>query len=91
MEVININSQSYLVDEEVAEQFSKFIRKANKMKNEIIELQMAITEIQDLSSEVSFFIENLDIDIKGRNKAFNITLDIGNKIRDLDLPEFSFS
>lgn len=91
MNTININGQPYEVHEEVAEQFSKFIRKANDKENKILELQILITEIQNLSGEVSFFVENLDIDTIGRNKAFNITLDIGSKIRDLDLPEFYFN
>ncbi|MGK0269477.1 MAG: hypothetical protein ACI88H_000108 [Cocleimonas sp.] len=51
---------------------------------------MVVTEIQELPSSVSCFVENLDFDIRGRHEAFNASLEIGSKIRDLDLPEFTF-
>jgi hypothetical protein len=42
MATVNINSQPYEVDEEVAEQFSKFIRKANDNRLKIAELEKQI-------------------------------------------------
>lgn len=39
METVNINGQSYEVHEEVAEQFSKFIRRAKVSKAKIKELE----------------------------------------------------
>jgi len=62
--------------------------KIKELEQELIQTQMAVTEIQDLSSSVSCFVENLDFEIKGRHEAFNTSLEIGSKISDLDLPEF---
>ena len=60
------------------------------IEQELLNTQIVLTEIQDLSSNVSCFVENLDFEIKGRHEAFNTSLEIGSKIRDLDLPEFTF-
>jgi hypothetical protein len=60
-----------------------------KLEQELMQTQRVVTEIQNLSTEVSCFVENLDFDIEGRNSAFSTSLEIGSKIRDLDLPEFT--
>ncbi|MFQ3190403.1 MAG: hypothetical protein ACI936_001535 [Paraglaciecola sp.] len=60
-----------------------------ELKQELMQTQRVVTEIQNLSSEVSCFVENLHIGIVGRNSAFNTSLEIGSKIRNLDLPEFT--
>lgn len=54
METIYINSQSYEVHEEVAEQFSKFIRRANDSKQRIKALEESLDEIS------CFLVENTD-------------------------------
>lgn len=62
-----------------------------EIEQELIQTQITLTEIQDLSSDVSCFIENLnECNMMERAKAFNKTLEIGSKIRDLNLPEFTF-
>ena len=61
-----------------------------ELEQELVNTQIVVTEIQDLSSSVSCFVENLDFETDGRHKAFNTTLEIGSKIRNLDLPEFTF-
>jgi len=43
MAKVNINSQSYEVDEEVAEQFSKFIRRAKSKDEQIKKLEQALS------------------------------------------------
>lgn len=61
-----------------------------ELEQELVQTQIVLTEVQGLSSDVSCFVENLDFDTNGRHKAFNTSLEIGSKIRDLDLPEFTF-
>lgn len=63
--------------------------KIKELEQELFNTQMVVTEIQDLSSSVSCFVENLNFEIKGRHEAFNTSLEIGSKIRDLNLPEFT--
>lgn len=61
----------------------------SEIEQELINTQMVVSEIQDILGEVSAFVENLDyVSVAGRDKAFERCLEIGNKIRDLDLPEF---
>ena len=63
-----------------------------ELESELANTQLVVTEIQDLSSEVSCFIENLDcVPYIDEAKALNTCLVIGSKIRDLDLPEFILS
>jgi hypothetical protein len=61
-----------------------------ELEQERLQTQLAVTEIQNLLSEVSCFVENLHVGVAGRNTAFNASLEIGSKIRDLNLPEFTF-
>lgn len=66
------------------------LRTISKLENELIQTQIVVTEIQDLSSNVSCFVENLnECNLMQRAKALNACLEIGSKIRDLDLPEFT--
>lgn len=65
-------------------------RKIEELEQQLIQTQIVVTEIQELSSSVSCFVENLDFETDGRHTAFNASLEIGSKIRDLDLPEFTF-
>ena len=61
-----------------------------ELEQELTQTQIVATEIQDLMSGVSEFVENLDcVPHIDESKAFNACLAIGNKIRDLDLPEFT--
>lgn len=57
---------------------------------EILNLQLVLDEIQNSLGDISGFVENLDVDIAGRDKAFQQCLEAGNKIRNLDLPEFIY-
>jgi len=66
------------------------IDKIQEQSQEILNLQLALTEIQDSIGDVSGFVENLDFSIEGRRQAFGACLAVGNKIRDLDLPEITF-
>tara|TARA_R110002012_G_scaffold260756_1_gene442487 strand:- start:1436 stop:1717 length:282 start_codon:yes stop_codon:yes gene_type:complete len=66
------------------------LSRLGSIEQELIQTQMVVTEIQDLSSNVSCFVENLDFETRGRHEAFNTSLEIGSKIRDLNLPEFTF-
>lgn len=62
-----------------------------ELEQELVQTQIVATGIQDLMSGVSEFVENLDcVTHIDESKAFNACLEIGNKIRDLDLPEFTF-
>ena len=62
-----------------------------ELEQELVNTQIVVTEIQDLNSGVSEFVENLDCvpDID-ELKALNACLEIGNKIRDLNLPELTY-
>lgn len=56
---------------------------------EILALHQVLTEIKELNSDVSEFIENLDcVPSIDETKAFNKCLEISNKISDLNLPDF---
>ena len=66
------------------------LSRLGSIEQELVNTQIVATEIQDLMSGVSEFIENLDcVPHIDEIKAFNACLEIGNKIRDLDLPEFT--
>jgi copper oxidase (laccase) domain-containing protein len=56
MAQVNINSQSYEVDEEVAEQFGKFIRKAKVSNSNNRELVIENNKLNNKLSEILFFI-----------------------------------
>lgn len=61
----------------------------DETQQELLHTQHELSQIQDLLGHVSFFIENLDEgNLIERDKAFNVCLEIGNKIRNLNLPEF---
>ena len=61
-----------------------------ELKQELARSLLTLSEIQDSMSDVSCFIENLnEVNLTERAKNFNTCLEIGNKIRDLDLPEFT--
>ena len=63
----------------------------NELEQELIRTQMVVTEIQDLSSNVSCYVENLNqCNLMHKAKAMNDCLEIGSKIRDLDVPEFTY-
>ena len=54
MTTVNINNQSYEVDEEVAEQFSKFIRKANESKERILQLEDLANTVAHVSVDFGY-------------------------------------
>jgi copper oxidase (laccase) domain-containing protein len=54
MAKVNINSQSYEVHEEVAEQFSKFIRKSNDSRLEIAALKKQVNSAVEAVHESEF-------------------------------------
>lgn len=53
MATVNINNQGYKVHEEVAEQFSKFIRRAKKKDKEIEALKAALEPFAKFACDVS--------------------------------------
>ena len=61
-----------------------------ELEQELIQTQIVVTKIQDLNNEVSEFVENLDYTTLNvdESKALNGCLEIGSKIRNLELPEF---
>tara|TARA_R110002049_G_scaffold101556_10_gene246495 strand:- start:4279 stop:4620 length:342 start_codon:yes stop_codon:yes gene_type:complete len=92
MEDEEIAAKHFKEYENNLEQVDAFMEnKIKQLESELINLQLIVTEIQESLGDVSCFVENLDHDIKGRHETFNTVLEIGNKIRDLDLPEFTLS
>lgn len=60
-----------------------------ELEQDLFYIQMVVSEIQELSGSVSCFVENLPVETSGYNEALNALLEIGNKVQDLGLPEFS--
>ena len=75
--------------EETEKAFLKIQQHVKELESDLIQTQMVVTEIQELSSKVSCFVENLnECDLMQQSKALNDSLEISSKIQDLHLPEF---
>tara|TARA_R110000744_G_scaffold73443_1_gene146984 strand:- start:1598 stop:2053 length:456 start_codon:yes stop_codon:yes gene_type:complete len=68
---------------------SSLALEVESLRGELIHTQIVLARIQDLSGEIGGFVENLDFDTTGRDAALSTSLEIGNRIRDLNLPEFT--
>jgi hypothetical protein len=61
MATVNINNLPYEVDEEVAEQFSKFIRRANAKDEQIKALEAEVKTLRNsLSTEIIHHCDELE-------------------------------
>lgn len=59
------------------------------LEQELMQIKKVVNEIQGLSGKISCFVENLKSDTVGRISVFKSSLEIGIKISNLDLPEFT--